>query len=49
MLTDRGVRIPETPTAGRRKYLKNMNTDRSVRISKTSIVGQSECLKKYAK
>jgi hypothetical protein len=39
MLTDRGVRISDTPIAGRRKYLKNMLNDR----------GRRKYLKKYAK
>jgi hypothetical protein len=33
MLTDRVVRISETPIAGQKEYLKNMLTDRVVRIS----------------
>ena len=33
MLTDRDVRISETPIAGQREYLKNMLTDRVVRVS----------------
>ena len=33
MLTDRGVRIYDTPIPGQREYLKNMLTDRVVRIS----------------
>jgi hypothetical protein len=48
MLTDRGVRIYDTPIAGQREYLKNMLTDRAVRISGTPIAGQREYLKKYA-
>jgi hypothetical protein len=49
MLTDRGVRISDTPIAVQREYLKNMLTDRGVRISETPIAGQRECLKKFAK
>ena len=45
MLTDRVVRISDTPIAGQRKYLKNMLTDRVVRISDTAIAGQREYLK----
>jgi hypothetical protein len=45
MLTDRVVRISDTPIAGQREYLKNMLTDRDVRISDTLIAGQREYLK----
>ena len=45
MLTDRVVRISDTPNAGQREYLNNMLTDRVVRIFGTPIAGQREYLK----
>ena len=45
MLNDRGVRICDTPIAGRRKYLKTMLNDRGVRISDTPIAGRRKYLK----
>ena len=45
MLNDRGVRISDTPIAGRRKYLKTMLNDRGVRISDTPIAGRRKYLK----
>ena len=45
MLTDRVVRISDTPISGQREYLKNMLTDRSVRIYDTTIAGRRKYLK----
>jgi hypothetical protein len=38
MLNDRGVRISDTPIAGRRKYLKKMLNVKGVRISETLLL-----------
>jgi hypothetical protein len=49
MLTDRGVRISDTPIAGRRIYLKNMLTDRGGQHFSHPYCWPEKISKKYAK